>query len=194
MKFDKSILIVVDAQCGFSELCPEELPVPKALDIVPIINNLLDKNWAHKFASLDWHLPSHCSFKEKGGLYNPHCVQNTQGSQFLPGLNTEKFTAIFRKAYSKEDSFSFIKEHRYVTNSMVFKDVFLCGICTNICVFETAKDIVKNCSFVNSVNIIEDASASLDLRLSDYYNINRVKDAMDHLGIKFIQSKDLKEE
>ena len=194
MKFDKSILIVVDAQCGFSELCPEELPVPKALDIVPVINKLLDLPWQYKFATLDWHPLTHSSFKENGGEFPIHCVQGTAGAKLLPGIAATEFNAIFRKGYGQKDSFSFIKEHKYVTTSMVFKDVYLCGICTNICVFETAKDIVKNCSFVNSVNIIEDASAYLDLRLSDSYNINRVKDAMDHLGIKFIQSKDLKED
>ena len=36
-----SALLVVDVQCGFTTLCPDELPVPGALEIVPAINRLL---------------------------------------------------------------------------------------------------------------------------------------------------------
>jgi len=34
-------LLVVDAQQGFTELCPTELPIPGALEIVPNVNRLL---------------------------------------------------------------------------------------------------------------------------------------------------------
>src|SRR5918911_660012 len=39
-------LLVVDAQRGFTTLCPDELPVPGGLEIVPAVNRLLDRPWA----------------------------------------------------------------------------------------------------------------------------------------------------
>ena len=44
-------LLVVDAQCGFTELCPDELPVPGGAAIVPRVNELL--------ALYAWHCRHH---------------------------------------------------------------------------------------------------------------------------------------
>ena len=68
-----SALLVVDVQRGFTELCPDELPVPGALAVVPNVNRLLELGWCRVDASQDWHPPDHCSFlgREKN-LYPPH--------------------------------------------------------------------------------------------------------------------------
>ena len=42
----ESALLVVDVQRGFTTLCPDELPVPGGLEIVPAINRLLALDWA----------------------------------------------------------------------------------------------------------------------------------------------------
>ena len=87
-------LIVVDAQRGFTSLCPEELPVPGGLEIVPNVNRLLAMPWLRIDASQDWHPPDHCSFIGRdGNLYPPHCVMNTPGADFLPGLDSHRFHA-----------------------------------------------------------------------------------------------------
>lgn len=97
-----STLLVVDPQRGFSPLCYEELPVPTALDIVPNINSLLHMPWKWKIGSQDWHPYDHCSFNDCGGPFNRHCVENTLGAMFLPGLCTDKFNIIVRKGYNKD--------------------------------------------------------------------------------------------
>lgn len=38
-------LVVVDVQCGSTTLCPDELPVPGGLEIVPAVNRLLAASW-----------------------------------------------------------------------------------------------------------------------------------------------------
>lgn len=48
-------LLVVDVQPGFTELCPDERPVPGAPAIVPAINALLDLPFARIDATQDWH-------------------------------------------------------------------------------------------------------------------------------------------
>ena len=55
-------LLVVDLQCGFTTLCPDELPVPGGLDIVDNVNRLLALDWHRIDASQDWHPPDHRSF------------------------------------------------------------------------------------------------------------------------------------
>src|SRR4051794_37060490 len=96
-------LLVVDAQQGFSPLCPEELPVPGALEIVPRVNRLLALPWSRIDASQDWHPADHRSFLGRAdNLYPPHCLQGTRGAEFLPGLQTERFHAIWRKGYLRD--------------------------------------------------------------------------------------------
>ena len=41
MQLRESGLLVVDVQIGFTTLCPQELPVPGGLEIVPQVNRLL---------------------------------------------------------------------------------------------------------------------------------------------------------
>ncbi|MBV9124663.1 MAG: isochorismatase family protein, partial [Planctomycetes bacterium] len=106
-------LLVVDAQRGFTDLCPQELPVPGGLDIVPRVNQLLERPWARIDASQDWHPPDHCSFLgQRDHLYPPHCVAGTPGADFLPGLHTDLFHTIWRKGFRREaDAYAVTAQH-----------------------------------------------------------------------------------
>src|SRR5436305_13294170 len=98
-----SSLLVVDAQRGFTTLCPAELPVPGGLEIVANVNRLLALPWARIDASQDWHPPDHCSFfGRRDNLYPPHCVHGTPGADFLPGLHTHRLHAIRRKGFATD--------------------------------------------------------------------------------------------
>jgi nicotinamidase/pyrazinamidase len=99
----ESALIVVDVQRGFTTLCPEELPVPGGLEIVPAINRLLGLDWARIDATQDWHPSDHRSFLgHADNLYRPHCVMGTRGAEFVPGLDTHRFHAIWRKGFQRD--------------------------------------------------------------------------------------------
>ncbi|WP_159654581.1 isochorismatase family protein [Vibrio atypicus] len=90
--------IDVDPQQGFSELCPKELPVVGALEIVEQL--LLNHTKASvTLVSRDMHPPgaaweaeTPANMLEPVGLpevdikWNPHCVVGTQGVELLPGL------------------------------------------------------------------------------------------------------------
>src|SRR5439155_14052670 len=108
-----SSLLVVDVQCGFTELCPNELPIPRALEIVPKINQLLEVSWPRIDASQDWHPPDHCSFLgQRDSLYPPHCVMGTPGAEFLPGLETDRFHVVWRKGFEKDrDAYAVTAQH-----------------------------------------------------------------------------------
>ncbi len=194
---EDSAFIVVDAERGFSELCPDELPVPGALAIVPVINRLLALPWKRKIATLDWHPQNHCSFKEMGGPYNRHCVQNSAGALFLPELKQEEFQAIFRKGFRQDkDAYSVFVDHPYLLDGLKdAKAIYLVGICTNICVFETARDLAKprlpgREPFL-PVYIIEDACAALPLPENNPFCPEIVKEQAMKCGIEYITSKEL---
>ncbi len=98
VNYQTTAVIDVDPEKGFSELCPNELPVAGALDIVP---ELL-KNHAKgrlKLVSRDLHPPkaawdaeTPANMLEPVGLpnvdvkWNRHCVLGTTGVELLDGL------------------------------------------------------------------------------------------------------------
>src|ERR671934_1077459 len=112
-RFRESALLVVDVQQGFTTLCPRELPVPGGLEIVPAVNRLLALPWARIDASQDWHPPDHCSFLgRRDNLYPPHCVMGTPGAEFVPGLHTERFHAVWRKGYESDyEAYALTAQH-----------------------------------------------------------------------------------
>jgi len=100
----------VDPQCGFSELCPEELPVPGALEIVPELNEQA-KSVKLRVASKDAHPISAPwlatsenpqfspieGYKDLDIRWNRHCVPGMLGFNFLPGLDPEAYSFIAYK-------------------------------------------------------------------------------------------------
>jgi nicotinamidase/pyrazinamidase len=158
-------LLVVDAQCGFTELCPEELPVPGGLAIVPAVNRLLAQDWRRVDASQDWHPPDHCSFiGRRDNLYPPHCVIDTRGAEFLPGLATERFHAVWRKGYEHDrDAYAVTAQHPGMPalyRAEGVTTVLVCGLATNICCYFAARDF-RAAGF--RVLIAEDAAAGVDV-------------------------------
>ncbi len=183
----RSVLLVVDAQRGFSELCPGELPVPGALQIVAPINRLLELPWKRIDASQDWHPPDHCSFLgQRDNLYPPHCVMNTPGSDFLPGLNVHRFHTIWRKGFHPDrDAYALSAEHpAYVDllRGSGIETVAVCGLATNICCHFVARDL-RNAGF--RVMLVEDASAGLDVPQAGLFQ-EKARIEAQELGIAYV--------
>src|ERR1700757_4003093 len=113
ISLDRSSLLVVDVQRGFTTLCQQELPVPGGLEIVPQINRLLELPWARIDATQDWHPADHCSFLgQRDNLYPPHCVAGTPGADFIPGLYTDCFHTIWRKGFAQDfDAYAVTVQH-----------------------------------------------------------------------------------
>jgi nicotinamidase/pyrazinamidase len=164
-ELSRSALLVVDAQRGFSELCPAELPVPGALAIVPRVNELLALSWKRIDASQDWHPPDHRSFHgQRDNLYPPHCVMGTPGAEFLPGLDTHRFGAIWRKGHHRHfEAYALTAQHPEYVDLLKaggVAAVAVCGLATNICCYFAARDLRKGGL---RVVMVEDASAGLDV-------------------------------
>src|SRR5215470_10328917 len=187
IRLKESCLLVVDAQRGFSTLCPQELPVPGGLEIVPAVNRLLEFPWARIDASQDWHPPDHCSFLgQRDNLYPSHCVMGTPGADFLPGLRTERFQAIWRKGFeSDRDAYAVTAQHPgfpALLRASGLTAVVVCGLATNICCFYAARDLRRE-GF--DVYLVEDASAGIDVPAAGLYQ-EKARAEGQAMGIEYV--------
>jgi nicotinamidase/pyrazinamidase len=185
----RSVLLVVDAQRGFTELCPEELPVPGGLGIVPNINRLLVLDWGRIDASQDWHPQDHRSFfGQEDNLYPPHCVQGTPGAQFVPGLDIDRFHAIWRKGYRRDiEAYAITAQHPGLSKlyrAEGLEAVIVCGLATNICCFYSARDL-RQVGF--RVVIVEDASAGVDVPAAGMFQAKTRAEGL-LLGIEYVDT------
>jgi nicotinamidase/pyrazinamidase len=183
----QSSLLVVDVQKGFTTLCPHELPVSGGLEVVSRINQLLERPWARIDASQDWHPPDHCSFLgQRDNLYPPHCVIDTPGADFLPGLKTERFHTIWRKGFDRDaDAYAVTAQHpgfAALLRASGISKVVICGIATNICCFYAARDLRRE-GF--NVLLVEDASAGIDVPVAGLFQ-EKAKSEGRQMGIAYV--------
>jgi nicotinamidase/pyrazinamidase len=140
-------LIVTDIQIDF--LLGGALPVSEGDQIIPVLNEYITlfKNANAKiFVTRDWHPANHVSFKEQGGPWPPHCVQNSEGARFHPLLKLPNGTTVISKAtdplkeaYSALDGTELAEE---LKNAGVSR-VFVGGLTTDYCVKNTILDALK---------------------------------------------------
>jgi nicotinamidase/pyrazinamidase len=200
-------LIIVDMQNDF---CPGgALAVPEGDEIVPVINKLSYK-FKRIIATQDWHPPNHVSFalnhpgKKEFDIINyegieqvlwpKHCVPGTEGAEFNPGLNAEKFDLILRKGNNpKIDSYSAFRENDkktltglegYLKNLNV-KRTYFCGLALDYCVFYSSMDS-KELGF--ETYVIIDGTKGID---SPEGNIEESLNVMRKKGIEIVESNDL---
>jgi nicotinamidase/pyrazinamidase len=164
----KSALIVVDVQRDF---CPGgTLAVSEGDEIIEPINNLIKaftKNGLPVIFTRDWHPKNHSSFNEYGGLWPPHCIQNTPGAEFHPKLNVPKDAITISKATeSNKDAYSGFEgtELANILRKLNVKNVFVSGLATDYCVKNTVIDALKN-HF--TTHIIIDCIRGVNLKLTD---------------------------
>lgn len=140
-------LISGDVQRDF---CPGgALPVPDGDQVVPVLNQYIqvfDQARALIYATRDWHPSNHISFTTCGGIWPPHCIQDSEGAEFHPDLDLNpevqiisKATTPDKEAYSGFDDTDLAESLRknYV------KRVFIGGLATDYCVKNTVLDALK---------------------------------------------------
>lgn len=158
-KVCRCALIVVDIQNDFIS---GSLAIKNAIEIIPIINHLID---SVKFDlivfSKDWHPDNHCSFKEETVFslkkWPKHCVQNTWGadhpSELLINLPKTKVLHVQKGSNQNKECYSAfggtISGSKSTLEDIIHNEsidqIFVCGLATDFCVFETAKDAAQIC-------------------------------------------------
>ncbi len=200
-------LVVVDLQNDF--LPGGALAVPDGDKTIPIIN-LLMRRFDLVVATKDWHPPDHISFaKNHPGheageiihsaemsqiLWPVHCVQNTPGADFGPGLDERQIQHIVLKGTDPSiDSYStFFDNARFRSTelenylrSRQVEQVFIGGLATDYCVKYSALDAV---SLGFRTAVIEDACRGVNLQAQDSQN---ALDELAKAGVRVIQSEAL---
>lgn len=168
------------------------MPVPNGEEIIPILNTYIEifkKEDAKIFATRDWHPNNHISFKENGGKWPRHCVRETEGAKFYPGLKLPETTIIISKAtepdkegYSGFNDTKLLKELK----KEQIKRVFVGGLATDYCVKNTVFDALN---FGFETFFLIDASRGIDSALGD---VQRAVDLMQNNGANKIEFKAIK--
>jgi nicotinamidase/pyrazinamidase len=200
-------LVLVDIQNDF--LPGGALAVPEGDVSVPIVNRLLPR-FDLVVATQDWHPADHGSFAanhpgrqafemiELNGLsqtlWPVHCVQNTGGACFAPGLDTRRVARVFPKGTdARVDSYSglFDNGRRSSTGMAEWlkergaRDLWVCGLATDFCVKFTALDAIAE-GF--RVHLITDACRGIDLPSG---NIAAALAEMQAAGVRLVTSQEL---
>lgn len=138
------VLLVTDVQNDF--LPGGSLAVQGGDEVVPVLNRYVDIFTARHlpvFATRDWHPAHHCSFRELGGPWPPHCVQGTRGAEFSPALRLPPSAVIISKATAPDrDAYSsFLRtdmdQHMHEAG---IRRIFIGGLTTDYCVLNTTRD------------------------------------------------------
>lgn len=198
-------LVIVDVQNDF--MPGGSLEVPFGDEVAAVINSIQDK-FDLVVATQDWHPANHVSFAsnhpgkkpfdkielydEEQVLWPDHCVQGTPGAMFYPGLDSGRFSAIFRKGMNPEvDSYSgFFDNRRMISTGLAgylkekgAGEIHFCGLAADICVLYTMLDALRE-GF--QAILIEDASRPLDIR-----SFGKLKKQITEQGIKVVNSRDI---
>ncbi|GAB6888402.1 nicotinamidase [Desulfothermus okinawensis JCM 13304] len=144
----KDVLLLVDIQIDF---CPGgKLSIKGGDEIVPILNPVIEqaeKDGIYVFYSRDFHPRLHPSFKENGGLWPTHCVQDTEGAKFHPDLRiAEKSIIVTKGTRFDKDQYSAFDETglAFAFKKLKIKRVFIAGLALDVCVKATAIDSMDN--------------------------------------------------
>jgi nicotinamidase/pyrazinamidase len=208
---DTDALLVIDVQNDF---CPAvngtggALAVEGGDQIVPVVNALALK-FAHVVLTQDWHPAGHISFASAHpgtppfspfaapygpqALWPDHCVQNTAGADFHPGLVVPHAELILRKGFRREiDSYSAFLENDHTTPTGLagylrergLKRLFLCGLAYDFCVRFSAID---GTALDFECLVIEDATRPVKLPGS----VLATDQAFEEAGIQRVGSADV---
>jgi nicotinamidase/pyrazinamidase len=199
-------LILVDLQNDF--LPGGALAVRDGDKVIPVANRVAAQFDGIIVATQDWHPADHGSFAAnhpghnigdvidlhglKQVLWPVHCVQDTPGADFAPGLDLSRVQRIFRKGTDPNiDSYSgfYDNGHRRSTGLGEYlrangvTSVSILGLATDYCVKFTALDAVQ-LGFATTV--LEDACRGVDLSPGD---VGRALEEMRSRGVRIASSQ-----
>ena len=189
---ENRMLIIVDPQIDFTTGSLATAKGPEAMDrLAQAIDNGVLAKYTWVIVTQDAHPANHCSFVENGGVFPPHCVQDTKGMEVYPPLQSaldehmnelgihymtkgdladkEEFS-IFQNAHSGE------KLTKTITEFEKFDGIDICGIATDYCVYETTKDLMAIYP-AKQIRIVTNCIAAVD------DNDTKLADLMKENGI-----------
>jgi nicotinamidase/pyrazinamidase len=173
-------LLIVDVQIDF--LPGGSLAVPGGDQVVTVLNRYLEIFAMQNlpvYATRDWHPAQHCSFREQGGPWPPHCVAKTSGAAFAAALQLPPAAVIISKAATAgQDAYSgfqgtSLDQQLRAAN---IRRLFIGGLATDYCVLNTVLDALQ---LGYDVLLLGDAIRAVDVQPGDG---KRAEDEMIKLG------------
>ncbi len=169
----RSALLIVDVQNDF---CPGgALPVPHGDRVVPVLNRYVGDAVEHGmpvYASRDWHPAVTRHFKEYGGEWPPHCVQNTEGGRFHADLQLPDSAIVVSKGQDPDKPGYSALEGSTVDGKTLLADLrarqvdhlYVGGLATDYCVKQSVLDAL---AAGLKVTVLRDAIAGIDAQPGD---------------------------
>ena len=149
MTLPRSALVVVDVQRDF---CPGgALAAEGGERILPALSRHVERARAAGmpiYATRDWHPEVTNHFTAFGGEWPPHCVQDTAGAEFHPGLHLPDETIVVSKGMDPDHP-GYSAFDGYTPDGTAFVDdlrrrglarLLVAGIATDYCVKQTVLD------------------------------------------------------
>jgi nicotinamidase-related amidase len=161
-------LIAVDVQNDF--LPGGRLAVPAGDAVIAPLNAWLRAFAARNCmtaASRDWHPADHCSFASRGGPWPAHCVANTAGAAFAPGLELPQRCLIIDKGTTAgEEAYSAFSGTALADRLAAagVRRLWVGGLATDYCVAATARDALRHGL---AVVVLTDAVRAVDVAPGD---------------------------
>ncbi len=185
----KAALVIVDVQNDF---CPGgSLAVAKGDRVALALNPYIARFAAANLpiiATRDWHPAQTSHFKDFGGIWPVHCVQNTLGADFHPLLQLGAGATVVSKGTAANvDSYSGFDAVDAQGTALAallrergVEQIFVGGLATDYCVKQTVLDGLKH-GF--AVVLLTDAISGVDLAPGDS---TRALEEMRHAGARAI--------
>ncbi len=168
----KKALLLIDCQYDFidggSLAAPGSLPVMDAL--ADYISSCSKKDvYNHVIMTADFHPFGHCSFKK----WPAHCLQFTHGGAiyqpvYEASLKLDSQAVILTKGNLKnKDEYSILQNAKngkkllHLLDKWGIEEIDVCGICGDICVLDTVKDLLKT-KWRHQMKVLPQFSPSLD--------------------------------
>jgi nicotinamidase-related amidase len=160
--------LVVDVQVDF---CPGgSLAVEGGDEVVAGLNAVIgasETSGLPIFFTRDWHPRDHISFKDRGGVWPPHCIQGTPGAGFHPGLLVPAVATIISKGDQSDaeaySGFQGTDLSLKLRNHGVGR-IFLGGLTTDYCVRQSALDALR---LGFKVDVLVDCIRAVDVHPGD---------------------------
>ena len=192
MEINKALLIV-DVQNDF---CPGgALGVQDGDRVVPVLNRYIEKfvqAGVPVLLTRDWHPPRTSHFNTAGGLWPPHCVQESKGAEFHPDLKISNEAVVLSKGTAvDEDSYSAFAaaDARGVALKDILRQrgierIYVGGLATDYCVKQT---VLEGLMQGFQVVLLHDAICGVNLQPEDSA---RAIDAMIKAGVTVVPGID----
>ncbi|MEA2204852.1 MAG: nicotinamidase/pyrazinamidase [Blastocatellia bacterium] len=163
----KRALIVVDVQNDF---CPGgSLAVAHGAEVVAPLNQLIAEfleRGEPVFKSRDWHPANTKHFAAQGGIWPPHCVQNTKGAEFHADLLDDIHIRTVSKGLGDTDCYSAFDETDLdlQLRRLNIEELWIGGLATDYCVKETVLGGLRR---GYKVKALKDAMRAVDVNPGD---------------------------